>query len=577
MNISKSDIVNSFKDVSDTFVRYISKEGVGKFPTVVFLANKMFLSDDENIIKDLNLPYKIAVHDDYHWAKRTDFYNGFKELMDRDKKNILSDIKMFNIGSIGYNVSRIFNVSDTLNYYLTADKKLIYGSSIKFNEINFDFKDTLIATFPIKFTETEESLAWIKAQMAAHGFVAERIDGNYAYSTTPVDPTKITIFRQDNVDYMLTEHCVYKINPNTKSVTPLYSYINIATVVDDDDDDDEEEYEFDTDISFPTFRYIGITGDNAAIATDKGCYSIKGVLSENWVFYTQYIYQQWTVKESRYVSDGNGGTKLEYYDVTVDNGLPTNNNLDFAYISGNDIIAGSFSYATAGSFVIGSVQNHELVDYTTAGTSVANSLSKRDYYCGTIVTNYAGTISIASKGTITVSEYPLSFSIDNNSNCVYLTYADRIDCYSFDSNRIIFTFRPSNNMPGSGNIGAALDKSTSLLLFTNNGTVYKMVDETVDATVTFITTDFVYDNDKETKKLHCVDRKCSGRQLVKYLVSQDNFISEICRIDGHAATFLIALFVKTNGRKVFVYFGDDTRNVIAREIKSISSAFGIEP
>ena len=121
MNISKSDIVNSFRDVSDTFVRYITKEGVGKFPTVVFLANKMFLSDDENIIKNLKLPYKIAVHDDYHWAKLTNFYTDFTELMDRDKKNILGDIKMFNVGDIGYRVSRVFNVSNTLNYFLTIN------------------------------------------------------------------------------------------------------------------------------------------------------------------------------------------------------------------------------------------------------------------------------------------------------------------------------------------------------------------------------------------------------------------------------------------------------------------------
>lgn len=572
MNISKSDIVNSFKDVSDTFVRYISKEGVGKFPTVVFLANKMFLSDDENIIKDLKLPYKIAVHDDYHWAKLTNFHSDFRELMDRDKKNLLGDIKMFNVGNIGYNVSRIFNVSNTLNYYLTTDKKLIYGSTAKFSEITFDFKDTLTATFPDEFTINDESLAWIKAQMAAHGFVAERTSGNYAYATANVDPSKITIFRQNGVDYMLTEHCVYKIDPNAKTVTLLYSFVNVA-------DDDGK---FDTDVCFPVFHYIGISGDDAAIATDKGCYSIKGVSSGNWYFYTQYIYQHWITQGSRTVDDGNGGTKTENYNIDNDNGLPTSNNLDFAYISGSSIIAGAFGYSTAGSFVIGSVQNHNRVDYTVAGTSIVNTLSKRDYCCGTVVTktlslnSVAGAISIASKGTLSgVTDYPLSFSIDDD--CAYLTYSDRIDCYSFSLGRIAFTFRSSNNMPGSGNIGAALDKTNSLLLFTSNGTVYKMVDETSDATITFITTDFVYDNDKETKKLHCVDRKCSGRQLINYLVSQNKFTSEICTIEGHSATFLIALFVKTNGRKVFVYFGDDTRNAVAKEIKSISSAFGIEP
>ena len=563
MNISKSDIVNSFRDVSDTFVRYISKEGVGKFPTVVFLANKMFLSDDENIIKDLKLPYKIAVHDDYYWAKLTNFYTDFTELMSQDKKNILGDIKMFNVENIGYRVSRVFNVSNTLNYFLTSSNELVYGSTTKYSKINFDFKDTLTAVFPSEFTANEDSINWIKAQMAAHGFAAERISGNYAYASTNVDTSKIMIFRQNGVDYMLTEHCVYKIDPTAKSVTLLYSFVNSAN----------NKGEFDTSVCFPTFRYISISGDDAVIATNKGCYSIKGVSSNNWYFYTQYIYQDWVIQGTQ---TGDGGTESGTYNIDVNNGLPINNDLNFAYISGNSIIAGSFDYPTAGSFIIGSVQNHNRVDPSTAGTSVLNTLSKRDYCCGTIITDISGSITIESKGTLSgVSEYPLSFSIDDD--CVYLTYSDRIDCYNFSLNRITFTFRASNNIPGSGNIGSIFDKTTSLLLFTSNGTAYKMVDETSDVAITFITTDFVYDNDKETKKLHCVNRKCSGRQLVNYLVSQNKFTSEICKIDGHAATFLIALLVKTNGRKVFVYFGDDTRNAVAKEIKSISSAFGIDP
>jgi len=566
MNISKSDIVNSFRDVSDTFVRYISKEGVGKFPTVVFLANKMFLSDDENIIQDLKLPYKIAVHDDYHWAKLTNFHTDFIELMDRDKTNILGDIKMFDVGDIGYQISRVFNVSNTLNYFLTSNNELIYGSTTKYSKINFDFKDTLTAVFPSDFTANEDSINSIKAMMAAHGFAAECISGNYAYASANVNASKITIFRQNDVDYMLTEHCVYKIDPIAKSVTLLYSFVNSAN----------SKGEFDTSVCFPVFRHISINGDDAVIATNKGCYSIKGVSSGNWHFYTQYVYQSWIIRGTRTVDDGNGGTKTENYDIDVNNGLPSNNDLDFAYISGNNIIAGSFGYSTAGSFVIGSVQNHGNADPSTAGTSVSNTLSNRDYCCGTVVTNRAGSIAIESKGTLSgVSEYPLSFSIDGN--CVYLTYSDRIDCYSFSLGKIAFTFKAANNMPGSGNIGSVLDKANSLLLFTSGGTVYKMIDEPSNATITFITTDFVYDNDKETKKLHCVDRKCSGRQLIDYLVSQEKFTSEICKIEGHAATFLIALLIKTNGQKVFVYFGDDTRNAVAKEIKSISSAFGIEP
>ena len=566
MDILKSDIVNSFRDVSDTFVRYISKEGVGKFPTVVFLANKMFLSDDENIIKDLKLPYKIAVHDDYHWAKLTNFHIGFIELMDRDKRNILGDIKMFNASDIGYRVSRVFNVSNTLNYFLTNSNELVYGSTTKYSKINFDFKDTLTAVFPSGFTANEDSINWIKAQMAVHGFVAERISGNYAYASANIDTSKITIFRQNGVDYMLTEHCVYKIDPNAKTVTLLYSFVNPANYYG----------EFDISVCFPIFRHISISGDDAVIATNKGCYSIKGVSSNNWYFYTQYIYQRWVTQDTRYVDDGDGGTKPEKYNIDVDNGLPTSNDLNFAYISGNNIIAGSFGHSTAGSFTIGSIQDHNHVNPATAGTSISNTLSKRDYCCGTVIVNRDGSISVESKGTLSgVSEYPLSFSIDDD--CVYLTYSDRIDCYSFSLDKIAFTFSASNNMPENENIGSILDKTDSLLLFNSNGTVYKMVDNTSDATIAFITTDFVYDRDKETKKLHCVDRKYSGRQLINYLVSQSKFISEICRIDGHAATFLIALFVKTNGRKVFAFFGDDTRNAVAKEIKSISSAFGIEP
>ena len=52
---SEDKLIKRIDSISDDMARFISKEGCNQFPTVLFLANRMFVSDDINLIKDLNL------------------------------------------------------------------------------------------------------------------------------------------------------------------------------------------------------------------------------------------------------------------------------------------------------------------------------------------------------------------------------------------------------------------------------------------------------------------------------------------------------------------------------------------
>ena len=66
---SEDKLIKRIDSISDDMARFISKEGCNQFPTVLFLANRMFVSDDINLIKDLNLDIKLKKGDNYYWHK----------------------------------------------------------------------------------------------------------------------------------------------------------------------------------------------------------------------------------------------------------------------------------------------------------------------------------------------------------------------------------------------------------------------------------------------------------------------------------------------------------------------------
>lgn len=145
---SEDKLVKRIDSISDDMARFISKEGCNQFPTVLFLANRMFVSDDISLIKDLNLDIKLKKGDNYYWYKSSSFYENLQDVM----KYILPNTKLFvpKTSPIG-DIKRIFNIDNIKNYFLTSNK-LYYGSIDNYYEIPFGFNDIndILNIFTIK-------------------------------------------------------------------------------------------------------------------------------------------------------------------------------------------------------------------------------------------------------------------------------------------------------------------------------------------------------------------------------------------------------------------------------------------
>ena len=145
---SEDKLIKRIDSISDDMARFISKEGCNQFPTVLFLANRMFVSDDINLIKDLNLDIKLKKGDNYYWYKSSSFYENLQDVM----KYILPNTKLFvpKTSPIG-GIKRIFNIDGIKNYFLTSNK-LYYGSIDNHYEIPFGFDDIndILNIFTIK-------------------------------------------------------------------------------------------------------------------------------------------------------------------------------------------------------------------------------------------------------------------------------------------------------------------------------------------------------------------------------------------------------------------------------------------
>lgn len=145
---SEDKLIKRIDSISDDMARFISKEGCNQFPTVLFLANRMFVSDDINLIKDLNLDIKLKKGDNYYWYKSSSFYENLQDVM----KYILPNTKLFvpKTSPIG-GIKRIFNIDNIKNYFLTSNK-LYYGSIDNYYEIPFGFDDIddILNIFTIK-------------------------------------------------------------------------------------------------------------------------------------------------------------------------------------------------------------------------------------------------------------------------------------------------------------------------------------------------------------------------------------------------------------------------------------------
>lgn len=184
--ISSDNNIKKLTSMNDTALRFISKEGCSQFPTIIFLANRMYLSDENNIIEDLHISDKIKVGDDFYWYKSSNFRANLRDTI-QDVVRGVSFFKKDTSPKIK-NVVRIYNVSNTEAYFAISDNTILFGS--------YD------STKPISMP---------------NGFTLDNL---------------VSIFRNGSIDYAVFNSGIYSIDTASGTMVNRYStkkHINDAS------------------------------------------------------------------------------------------------------------------------------------------------------------------------------------------------------------------------------------------------------------------------------------------------------------------------------------------------------------
>jgi hypothetical protein len=82
MEIINSGDDRGVKTLSTMFLRFVSKDGIDEYPTVILLANRIFLRDEDRGGEHIGVTEKLALGDDFLWFK-TEAEGGFKGIADK--------------------------------------------------------------------------------------------------------------------------------------------------------------------------------------------------------------------------------------------------------------------------------------------------------------------------------------------------------------------------------------------------------------------------------------------------------------------------------------------------------------
>lgn len=97
-----------FLGINKTFLKVVAEEGVNEYPTILFLLNRMFLSEKNNIGKNAGIDYKLKEGDSIYW------YRGNKISVGSIGKWILLDKARSILNFLKYNIN-FFKLSTNQN------------------------------------------------------------------------------------------------------------------------------------------------------------------------------------------------------------------------------------------------------------------------------------------------------------------------------------------------------------------------------------------------------------------------------------------------------------------------------
>jgi hypothetical protein len=130
MQIINESTYRLVTNLNDTFLRFISKEGINEYPTVIFLANRLFLSDDKKIAPQFNITSKITSGNDFFWYKDKSPEEIINSLITKIDE-IVKDCLFFTEDAVEEHTKIIKLFHSVNGYYIKkADNKLYFTSKM---------------------------------------------------------------------------------------------------------------------------------------------------------------------------------------------------------------------------------------------------------------------------------------------------------------------------------------------------------------------------------------------------------------------------------------------------------------
>lgn len=203
--------------MTDTSLRFVSKEGVSGFPTVLCMINRFLIDKSINewynnsgVQEDVSM----KLGDDLHWFKQMNMLNNFKEFVLDGALKYLSFFEESTDDSFLKDVSFSFKTKNR-KYFLINDK--LYSADFM-SGIN-SLEDLNVESKPVNYVEGFNSMDEIAALKEQAKIFNEKIISALSIGT---------------VDYILTENNLYsRISSDGATLNTVFSNVGIKAMCSD--------------------------------------------------------------------------------------------------------------------------------------------------------------------------------------------------------------------------------------------------------------------------------------------------------------------------------------------------------
>jgi hypothetical protein len=606
-------------DVNDMFLRFVSKDGINEFPTIILLTNRLFLMEGERLGSHEKITETIKNNDDFLWYKIKGIDN-----IKRKIQSVFGDSTIYE----GYPFFRKDNEPSH-----TTISNCWYSK----NNHYFDIEGALsVAPLEVDvFNETEKRKEIILYK--AEYIPEEPIDPEQQLG--PDDIVDIITLNED-CDFILTNEYVYKYNSKDDNniLSPIfkiqkdiydaseYNFTGICISTEEKEEDDED------DETYLVLSSRTISGDGKA-----GIYLIKIIDSELENFKKLFYFSRTYAICEISTDSETGGNIYDYNTHTYTNGLMESDNYIYCYDKGDGKVELSdgekgciipckkwfYEYPDNNwySLMIYDPENKNETSYDDApdttnfltATSTDSYLSVK-HYGDDIVLYRKEEIIVISNGeskTYEVENVYYYYKIydelnedyqiillskdKDNKNIINFIYKSKYveNVYVLDKNgnkvlnpdktpmmeerRIMLELNESNFLKEDETIFSitslyATDKK-HIYFFTKNNTTYIQLDKyDIENKIFVFPIAYVYEKDKDREIADIKKIPLSVQDLVEMMYLY-RFDETFLTVNEREINFLYAIFEK-NDKSVWYAFGDDNRRDTL--FKNMASAFDIE-